>query len=115
MTSPKSKNNKCKWKNRLLSSGIPLEYDVAKEFVSKGFAIDADYSYARSDQGFEKDFSVDLRASAYPPVTNPNEVKANLNILAECKFRSIEKKWLFLPEINAPDFIRMRRANRVRS
>lgn len=103
MTNPKSTNNK--WKDRLLSSGIPLEYDVAKEFVSKGFAIDADYSYARSDQGFEKDFSVDLLASAYPPVTNPNDIRANLNILAECKFRSINKKWLFLPEVNTPDFI----------
>lgn len=100
----KSSTQGKKWKDRFLSSSFPLEFDVAKEFVAHGFAIDADYSYTRSDQGVEKDFSVDLLATAYPPINDPNEVNAHLLVLSECKYRVPNKKWIFLPEINSPDF-----------
>ncbi len=100
----KKDSTKHKWKDRLLSSSFPLEFDVAKKFAARGFAIDADYSYARSDQGIEKDFSVDLLATAYLPIDVPNEIKARLLVLSECKYRTPNKRWLFLPEINSPDF-----------
>ena len=67
-----SKSNK--WKSKLISSSLPLEFEVAKYFVSKGFSVTADYTYARADytyarndSGTVKDFSVDLKASAYLP------------------------------------------------
>ena len=38
-----------KWKSKLLSSSAPMEYEVSKLLVNKGFSIHADYSYTRFD------------------------------------------------------------------
>jgi hypothetical protein len=50
-----------KWKSNLLSSSLPLEYEIAKTLVTKGFVVEADYTYGRdAESGQPKDFSVDM-------------------------------------------------------
>jgi len=85
-----------KWKSHLLSSGLPLEYQAAKILAAKGFNIEANYSYARNDNGVVKDFSIDLRAVSYVGLRKFTV----LNLLVECKHRLPQVKWLFLPEPN---------------
>lgn len=97
-------SNSGKWKSKLISSSLPLEFEVAKFLVSKGFSVNADYTYARDDSGVVKDFSVDLHATAYLPFSNPNKITAQLDLLVECKQRNPNIKWLFFPEPNFPDF-----------
>ena len=93
-----------KWKSKLVSSSLPLEYEAAKILVSKRFAITGDFAYARSDSGFVRDFSVDLYARGYLPFSNPNEILATLDLLVECKQRHSNINWLFFPDPNRPDF-----------
>lgn len=93
-----------KWKSKLISSSLPLEFEVAKFLVSQGFSVDADYTYARDDSGVVKDFSIDLKATAYLPFSNPNKITAQLDLLIECKQRNPNVKWLFFPDPNSPDF-----------
>ncbi|MDZ8140892.1 MAG: hypothetical protein RM049_37330, partial [Nostoc sp. DedQUE04] len=93
-----------KWKSKLVSSSLPLEFEVAKSLVSHGFAVDADYTYARDDSGIVKDFSVDLQATAFLPFSNRNKITATLELLVECKQRHPNVKWLFFPDPNRLDF-----------
>lgn len=88
------------WKQKLISSSLPLEFEAARILVSHNFSISANYTYARNDSGIMKDFSVDLLASAYTPFTNPDKITADLDLLIECKQRNPYTKWLFLPDIN---------------
>jgi len=91
------------WKNKLISSSLPLEFEAARVLVSQNFSVTADYTYARDDSGIAKDFSVDLLARAFTPFTNPNKITASLELLVECKQRNPNTKWLFLPDINRGD------------
>jgi len=94
-----------KWKSNLVSSSLPLEYEIAKILVTKGFAVEADYTYARdSETGRSKDFSVDINATGFPPFDDPNSVEGTLELLVECKHRVRGTKWLFLPDVNKPGF-----------
>ena len=92
------------WKSKLLSSGVPLEFEAAKILTAKGFAVDADYTFTRIYEGVSKDASVDIMGTGYLPLNDRNSVKAELYLLIECKYRSPKTQWLFLPEINDPDF-----------
>jgi len=96
--------NSTKWKSKLVSSSLPLEFEVAKLLVTHGFSITADYSYARDDSGVVKDFSVDLQAIAFLPFSNPNKITSQLKLLVECKQRHPNVRWLFFPDPNRPDF-----------
>lgn len=89
-----------KWKDKLISSSFPLEYEASKILVKNHFAIDGDYSYSRDDLGTTKDFSVDISAMGYIPYTNENKISASINILVECKQRRESVKWLFLQDAN---------------
>jgi len=94
-----------KWKSNLLSSSLPLEYEVARTLVTKGFAVEADYTYGRdAESGQPKDFSVDMLARGFPPFTKPNTVDGTLELLIECKHRVRGTKWLFLPDVNKDKF-----------
>lgn len=90
-----------KWKPKLLSSSVPMEYVVAKELVQQGFAVNTDYTYSRYDAGIEKDFSVDIHATGYPPF-NTDRLLATVELLVECKHRQRGNKWLFFPDVNEP-------------
>jgi hypothetical protein len=93
-----------KWKSKLVSSSLPLEFEIAKSLVTHGFSVHADYTYARDDSGVVKDFSVDLQAIAFLPFSNPNKITAQLELLVECKQRHSNVKWLFFPDPNRPGF-----------
>lgn len=89
-----------KWKSKLLSSSVPLEYQVAKLLVADGFSIQADYSYSREDDGVRKDFSIDVLATAYTPFGDENTITSSLSLVIECKHRQRDNKWLFFPDPN---------------
>jgi hypothetical protein len=93
-----------KWKDKFLSSGIPLEFEAAKVLTGKGFAIDSDYAFRRLYDGLSKDSSVDILATGYMPLIGGNNIQAELFLLIECKYRTENIHWLFLPEINSEDF-----------
>jgi hypothetical protein len=85
-----------KWKNHLIASSFPLEYEVAKMLVDHGFFIESDYTYKRkNEKGFKCDFSTDIYATGFSPFEDKNKI--------ECKYRR-ESKWLFLEDVNTDDF-----------
>lgn len=92
-----------KWKSKLLSSSVPMEYEVAQILVEKDFSTDVDFSYTRMDSGLEKDFSVDLRATSYIKSQDDNFL-AVIELLVECKYRHPSNKWLFFEDPNDGDF-----------
>ncbi|RKY37504.1 MAG: hypothetical protein DRP78_00960 [Candidatus Omnitrophota bacterium] len=94
--------NNEKWKAKLVSSSLPLEYEILKALVLQGFAVNSDYTYQRDEQGILKDFSVDIEATAY--FLNSNKITASLDLLIECKQRKKNTKWLFFPDPNLSDF-----------
>ncbi|KAB8154327.1 hypothetical protein EZY14_007780 [Kordia sp. TARA_039_SRF] len=93
-----SKDNK--WKDYLLKSGIPLEYEI-KEFLDKKMCVsNFEYTYFRKDKSNEiTEFSYDIDSSYIKP---PHFV----DLMIECKYRHESTKWLFLPEsYGGPDEI----------
>jgi hypothetical protein len=87
-----------KWKIKLLSSSIPLEFEVARLMARRGFSVAADFPYLRDDGGIAKEFSVDIVAgwltSKLPKVT----ASCWLSLLVECKYRRRGISWFFLPD-----------------
>jgi len=80
-----------KWKEYLLKSGLPLEYEVLEFLESKKCISSPEYSYLRPDENFiENEFSFDID-SAY--------IQGNhfFKLLIECKYRDSSTNWLFLP------------------
>ncbi|WP_152981594.1 hypothetical protein [Hymenobacter sp. AT01-02] len=93
-----------KWKARLLSSSLPLEYEVSKILSRYNFTTSFDFSYSRQEGEAQKEFSIDIHATAFEPFSDPNKINATLTILSECKFREEGKIWAFLPDVNSPDY-----------
>lgn len=77
------------WKRYLLSSGVPLEHDVAQTLVEAGFAVSPEFPYLRHGGNEEKEFSVDLEAKWFGPTDE--DISYSLNLLVECKYRSPDK------------------------
>jgi hypothetical protein len=94
------------WKDKLLSSGVPLEYEIGKILAEKDFCVDFDYSYTRLDDAYEKEFSVDIRASRYNPfeITDIRDTILDMDLMVECKYRNPSISWLFIPELNKDGF-----------
>lgn len=92
------------WKRHFLSSGVPLEYEVAQALAAQGMAVSPDYSYLRSDGDQKKQFSVDISARMYSEARS--SIKYALDILIECKYRSRDKYILFFLDPNKGDFER---------
>lgn len=97
MDEDKKKN---KWKDRLFSSSLPLEFEVAKFLAGREYAVDFNYSYQRQDGGEQKEFSFDIQANMYYPFKWDSPIKMNFDLLIECKYRNPSVSWLFIPEIN---------------
>lgn len=86
-----------RWKNYLLKSGLPLEYEVAKIFEDKGCVGSAEYSYFRTnEENRPVEFSYDLD---YCFIGGDYFI----DLMVECKYRDPSVKWLFLPK-NYGDF-----------
>ncbi|MGD0339518.1 MAG: hypothetical protein ABSB78_12115 [Bacteroidota bacterium] len=81
-----------KWKDHLLHSSIPLEFEVVKYLNSKGAIADFEYSYLKNDENRTiKEFSYDIDASY---VFGNNYV----DLMIECKYRHRSTDWVFVPE-----------------
>lgn len=93
-----------KWKDKLLSSSFPLEYEAMKLIASEGFSVSSEFTYSRLDNNVKKDFSVDINALDFTPFGNPNEVTSDVHFLVECKYRKSGTNWLFLPDPNIDDY-----------
>lgn len=93
-----------KWKDKLLSSSFPLEYEAMKLIANEGFSVSSEYTYSRLDNNVKKDFSVDIDALDFTPFGNPNEITSDVHFLVECKYRKSGTSWLFLPDPNIDDF-----------
>lgn len=107
--------SKKKWKSRLLSSSIPLEYEVAKVLSDLNFSISFDYPYYRWEENKKKEFSTDIKGYFLFPLETENEIDASLTLVAECKYREEGKKWIFLPDVNKPDFSNFTLGNTIHS
>lgn len=92
-----------KWKDRLLSSSIPLEFEVVKILTNKGFYTDYDFAYQRLDGKEEKEFSIDILSGGYYPFGAPNSIELQIDLNIECKYRNPDVKWLFLPNLQPFD------------
>ncbi|WBU89764.1 hypothetical protein [Cellulophaga omnivescoria] len=104
-----------KWKSRLLSSSIPLEYEVAKILSDLDFSVSFDYSYFRKEGERRKEFSTDIKGYFLFPIDSEDKIDASLTLLTECKYRDESKKWVFLPDINKPDFSTFTLGNTIKS
>ena len=81
-----------KWKDHLLKSGLPLEYEVKQFLDSKGCVSNAEYSYLRQNEhNALTEFSYDIDSSY---------IKDGffIDLMIECKYRHDSTKWVFLPE-----------------
>ncbi len=91
---------------------MPLEHAAAKLLVKKGFAVDGEYTYSRSDNGVPKDFSIDVGATYFfnheekrerqiqRRIGSPAKLAGDLSLLVECKYRHQNIKWIFFPDPN---------------
>lgn len=85
-------NNSTKWKDFLLKSSLPLEYEVKKLLDEYKCVGSYEYTYLRKDEnGLNCEFSYDID-EAY--------IKGGhfFNLMIECKFRDPSTDWVFIPE-----------------
>ena len=85
-------DNSNKWKDFLLKSSIPLEYEV-KQFLDKyGCVSNYEYTYLKQDENeVINEFSYDIDSSY---------IKDNhfFELMIECKYRDSSTNWIFTPE-----------------
>ncbi len=81
-----------KWKDYLLKSGLPLEYEVREILDARKCQTHFEQSYLRPDENnIINAFSYDI-GSAYIPELN------YFDMLIECKYRDPSTNWIFLPD-----------------
>jgi len=79
------------WKNELLKSGLPFEYEVQECFVKNGCTVWGEATYLREDEEEKvKEFSYDIDANYW-------KGGYCLNFMIECKYKIQPTKWFFLP------------------
>lgn len=80
------------WKDFLLKSGLPLEFEVMRYLENKKCIGGYEQSYIReSESNLEKEFSYDIDTS-YIKDTH------YVDLMVECKYRHESTKWVFTPE-----------------
>lgn len=81
-----------KWKDFLLKSSLPLEYEVKQKLKELDFWTEYDFSYLRTNENnILTEFSYDIDAT--------KEIGIHcFELMIECKFRDDSTNWLFLPE-----------------
>jgi hypothetical protein len=103
-----------KWINELLSSCLPLEFDVARLLVAKGFRVAADFKFNRTDSAALRDCSVQVLAGASLPFADPEQPTGTLELVLECRHRQSAAAWLFLPDPNPPEKSPLTPGNTIR-
>jgi hypothetical protein len=85
-------NKDIKWKEHLLKSGIPLEYEIKEYLLKNGCIPNFEYTYLRENETKQTtEFSYDIDSSFIKP-------PYFIDFMIECKYRHESTKWLFLPE-----------------
>jgi len=92
--------NETKWKNFVLKTGLPLEYEVIKIINSIGFRCNGEFPYIKENEnGFNTEFSIDIWAET--DLKNINiENNISVSCLIECKYSHRGISWLFMPNNN---------------
>ena len=87
---------KRKWKDYLLSSGLPLEQSVIQDLEQLGMEGLREFKYERKNEvGIQTIFSVDVYA---PQIYHDlSRQQLWLDVLCECKYRHDNTKWIFTP------------------
>lgn len=81
-----------KWKDFLLKSGVPLEFEIKKTLKDLGFDSYSEFSYLRPDeQNIVNEFSYDIDSS----LRIDNHL---FELMVECKYRDESTNWIFIPE-----------------
>lgn len=81
-----------KWKDYLLKSGIPLEYEVMQYLQQKGCVGNYEHTYMRNDEnGIPNEFSFDITSSFI-------KGRNFFDLMIECKYRDPSTNWIFVPE-----------------
>ncbi|RZK05831.1 MAG: hypothetical protein EOO46_15600 [Flavobacterium sp.] len=81
-----------KWKDFLLKSSIPLEYEVKQLLDKYGCVGRYEFTYLRHDENeIINEFSYDIDAS-YIKGTH------FFDLMIECKYRDVSTNWIFIPE-----------------
>lgn len=85
-----------KWKHRLLSSSLPLEYEVAKILTANGFFVSSDFQFQNVSPAGKG--SMDLLAWRQIRPSSPRGEALELFLLVECKYRNPSNSVLFFPQ-----------------
>lgn len=81
-----------KWKDFLLSSGLPLEHDVKQILEKHNIIRPIEYRYERhNENGVPVVFSTDIYG------THITDQNIFLELLIECKYRHNSVQWIFTP------------------
>lgn len=79
------------WKEYLLKSGLPFEYEVKECFAKNRCTVWDEYTYLKEDENrIEKEFSYDLDANLW-------NGGYSIDFLIECKYKTKPTKWFFTP------------------
>lgn len=81
-----------KWKDFLLKSSIPLEYEVKQLLDKYGCVSNYEFTYLRHDENeVVNEFSYDIDASY---------IKGGhfFELMIECKYRDLSTNWIFIPD-----------------
>ncbi|GBC60537.1 hypothetical protein DENIS_1494 [Desulfonema ishimotonii] len=93
-------SGKMKWKDALLFSGMPLEFEAARLLISEGFNVNADFRYTWSDADALSNSGTDLHAKTDIPFSESGPPLSQMEILVDCKHRDPRAVGLFLPDLN---------------
>ncbi len=88
------------WKQALLDSHMPLEYEAAQTLVAEGFAVGAGFKHARHEHDSLAETAVAIHAVGKPPFSRANEADGRLDLLVECRHCFPGSRFLFLPDPN---------------
>lgn len=86
-----------KWKEFLLKSGLPLEYEIQELLRQNKYWGQFEFSYVRRNENdILNEFSCDINASKHGAgAPYPNHF---VQLLIECKYRHESTNWIFTPE-----------------
>lgn len=103
-----------KWKEALLLSNLPLEFDAARLLVDEGFTVNSDFRYAWDSTGMARDSAIDLHAKTFFPFPEFPDKAVQVELLVDCRHRCPGTVGIFLPDPNPAGASRISPGNTVR-
>lgn len=86
------------WKQKLISSGMPFEHDVAQALVKSDYFVRSEFEFLRKSEEGYKEFSVDFSATYFKEIDF--DIKYSLELLVECKHSSKDKSVILFEAID---------------